>query len=204
MSKDLWGLPLSTESPRAAEQYVLGVEKLLSANVGAEEALGRAIDADSRFTLAHAARARVLQLRGAMPEARAAAARAVLLAPSALWALSARRGSMGSADRRLLNACVDAIVGPSRTTSQSRSWEFYGRRDRVRAPPPIPWVRRGTANKMSDCEGYHNRARCHSGLCACRRTVPLRRSRRRRCIASVSWGRRPQTRRKLACDRSSA
>ena len=83
MSKDLWDLPLSTESPRAAEQYVLGVEKLLSANVGAEEALGRAIDADPGFALAHAARARVLQLRGAMPEARAAAARAVQLAPSA-------------------------------------------------------------------------------------------------------------------------
>ena len=83
MAKDLWDLPLSTESPRAAEQYVLAVEKLLSANVGAEEALGRAIDADPGFALAHAARARVLQLRGAMPEARAAAARAVLLAPSA-------------------------------------------------------------------------------------------------------------------------
>ena len=83
MSKDLWDLPLSTDSPRAAEQYILAVEKLLSANVGAEEALGRAIDADPGFALAHAARARVLQLRGAMPEARAAAARAVLLAPSA-------------------------------------------------------------------------------------------------------------------------
>lgn len=83
MSKDLWDLPLSTESPRAAEQYVLAVEKLLSANVGAEEALGRAIDADPGFALAHAARARVLQLRGAMSEARAAAARAVQLAPSA-------------------------------------------------------------------------------------------------------------------------
>jgi len=82
MAKDLWDLPLSTGSPRAAEQYVLAVEKLLSANVGAEEALGRAIDADPGFAVAHAARARVLQLRGAMPEARAAAARAVLLASS--------------------------------------------------------------------------------------------------------------------------
>src|SRR6202795_4992807 len=83
MPKDLWDLPLSTESSRAAEQYVLAVEKLLSANVGAEEALGRALDADPRFALAHAARARVLQLHGAMPEARAAAARAIELAPSA-------------------------------------------------------------------------------------------------------------------------
>jgi len=66
MAKDLWDLPLSTESQRAAEQYVLAVEKLLSANVGAEEALGRAIDADPGFALAHAARARVFQLRAAL------------------------------------------------------------------------------------------------------------------------------------------
>jgi tetratricopeptide (TPR) repeat protein len=82
MSKDRWDLPLSTESPRAAEQYVLAVDKLLSANVGAEQTLERAIEADPGFALAHAARARALQLRGALPEARAAAARAVLLAPS--------------------------------------------------------------------------------------------------------------------------
>src|SRR6266436_3973220 len=83
MQKDLWDLPLSTESAVASEQYVLAVEKLLSANVGAEEALGRALAADPDFALAHAAHARTLQLRGAMAEARAAAARAVELAPSA-------------------------------------------------------------------------------------------------------------------------
>ncbi len=33
MAKDLRVLPLSTGSPRAAEQYVLAVEKLVSANV---------------------------------------------------------------------------------------------------------------------------------------------------------------------------
>jgi tetratricopeptide (TPR) repeat protein len=82
MPKDLWDLPLSTESPVAGEQYVLAVEKLLSANVGAEDALGRAIAADPDFALAHAARARTLQLRGALPEARVAAARAVELSPS--------------------------------------------------------------------------------------------------------------------------
>jgi hypothetical protein len=36
---------------------VLAVEKLLSANAGAEDALERAIDADPGFALAHAARA---------------------------------------------------------------------------------------------------------------------------------------------------
>src|SRR2546427_12216508 len=71
MPKDLWDLTLSTESPVAGEQYVLAVEKLLSANVGAEEALGRALAADPDFALAPAARARALQLPRAMPEARA-------------------------------------------------------------------------------------------------------------------------------------
>ena len=97
MSTDLWDLPLSTESPGAAEQYVLAVEKVLSANAGAEEALGRAIDADPGFALAHAARARVLQLRGAMREARAAAARAVQLA------LSATRRERGHVEALALN-----------------------------------------------------------------------------------------------------
>jgi tetratricopeptide (TPR) repeat protein len=83
MTKDLWDLTLSTESAVAGEQYVLAVEKLLSANVGAEEALSRALAADPDFALAHAARARALQLRGAFGDARAAAARAVELAPSA-------------------------------------------------------------------------------------------------------------------------
>src|SRR3977135_1842322 len=82
MPKDLWDLPLSTDSPLAAARFGLAVKKLLSANVGAEDALGRAIAADPDFALAHAARARTLQLRGALPEARVAAARAVELSPS--------------------------------------------------------------------------------------------------------------------------
>lgn len=76
MSKDLWDLELSTPSARAVEQYVLAIEKLLSAHAGALECLDRAVEADPGFALAHAARARVLQMRGAPAEARAAAARA--------------------------------------------------------------------------------------------------------------------------------
>ena len=83
MSEDLWGQPLATASATAAEQYVLAVDSLLSANVGADEALGRALEADPDFALAHAARARVLQMRGALPEARLAATRARELAPAA-------------------------------------------------------------------------------------------------------------------------
>lgn len=52
------------------------VDALLSGNLGAEEALDRALAADPEFALAHAARARALQMRGAAIEARGSAARA--------------------------------------------------------------------------------------------------------------------------------
>jgi len=55
---------------------VTAVDALLSANVGAEEALGRALAADPDFALAHAAHARALQMRGEAGEARSAATRA--------------------------------------------------------------------------------------------------------------------------------
>ena len=56
------------------------IDALLSANVGAAEALDRVLAADPDFTLAHAARARVLQMGGAPAEARSASARASELA----------------------------------------------------------------------------------------------------------------------------
>lgn len=59
------------------------VDALLSGNVGADEALDRSLAADPDFVLAHAARARALQMRGAAAEARAAATRAGELARSA-------------------------------------------------------------------------------------------------------------------------
>ena len=55
------------------------VDALLSANVGAEEALDRALAVDPDFALAHAARARALQMRGEAAAARSAAARATEL-----------------------------------------------------------------------------------------------------------------------------
>ena len=59
------------------------VDALLSGNVGADEALERALAADPDFALAHAARARALQMRGAAAEARMAATRAGELARTA-------------------------------------------------------------------------------------------------------------------------
>jgi tetratricopeptide (TPR) repeat protein len=56
--------------------YVAAVDALLSGNVGADEALDRALAVDPDFALAHAARARALQMHGAPAEARQAAVRA--------------------------------------------------------------------------------------------------------------------------------
>jgi tetratricopeptide (TPR) repeat protein len=73
---DRYGLPLTTASARAAEAYVEGVDRLLSAQPGADRSLGRAVEADPGFALAHVALARVHQLRMQAAEARALAERA--------------------------------------------------------------------------------------------------------------------------------
>jgi tetratricopeptide (TPR) repeat protein len=77
--KDRFGLPLTTQSERAAEDYVRGVDLLLSANFGAEALLDAALAADPEFALGHIARARLLQMLSRVVEAKeaAAAARAI-------------------------------------------------------------------------------------------------------------------------------
>jgi hypothetical protein len=74
--EDRYGLPLTTSSPRAVDAYVDGVDRLLSAQPGADGCFERAIDADPGFALAHIALARTQQLRMRPAEARATAARA--------------------------------------------------------------------------------------------------------------------------------
>src|SRR5262245_20360110 len=74
MIEDRYGLSVSTASTAALEAYVDGVDRLLSANAGAEDSFDRAIAMDGDFALAHAGRARCLQLRASMAEARSAAA----------------------------------------------------------------------------------------------------------------------------------
>jgi tetratricopeptide (TPR) repeat protein len=73
------GLPLSTASVAARDAYVDGVGRLLCAQPGIEAALGRAIEADPRFALPHAALARAHQAHGRGAEARAAIAEAMTL-----------------------------------------------------------------------------------------------------------------------------
>ena len=68
---DSRGLRVSTESPQAAACYREGVDLLLSAWPGAEDALQQAIDYDHEFALAHAALARWHAIRAEPAEARA-------------------------------------------------------------------------------------------------------------------------------------
>jgi hypothetical protein len=74
--EDRYGLPLTTKSLRAVDAYVEGVDRLLSAQPGADRCFQMAIDADPGFALAHIALARTQQLRLQPLEARATASRA--------------------------------------------------------------------------------------------------------------------------------
>lgn len=73
---DRFGLFLSTASADARDAYVSGCDCLLSAEVGAIAAFGRAIATDPRFALAHAGLARAHFGVGDVAPAREAAARA--------------------------------------------------------------------------------------------------------------------------------
>src|SRR2546429_9587912 len=83
MFEDRGGLRLSTTPERAAEDYRRGVDAFLSASAGVEDAFESALAADPDFALGHAARARALQARGAVPAAKEAIGRARGLAAPA-------------------------------------------------------------------------------------------------------------------------
>ena len=67
---------MTTASTRALALYVDGVDRILSANAGAEAVLSEALALDPGLALAHVALGRNAQLYGRMAEARVAAARA--------------------------------------------------------------------------------------------------------------------------------
>ena len=62
MNRDRYDLPLTTGSDRAAAHYRDGVDCMLSAWHGAEDAFDKAIAEDPTFALAHIGRARLHQL----------------------------------------------------------------------------------------------------------------------------------------------
>jgi len=78
--EDRFGLPLTTSSAAAAENYVRAVDLMLSANIGAEELLDAALASDPEFALAHIARARLLAVQARVAEAKTAAEAARALA----------------------------------------------------------------------------------------------------------------------------
>lgn len=80
MLADRYGLSLSTPSQAARDAYVMGADCILSAVAGARAHLGRALEADPDFALAHIALARTMFLAAQAPQARTAAARARELA----------------------------------------------------------------------------------------------------------------------------
>jgi tetratricopeptide (TPR) repeat protein len=86
MLTDHHGLDLSTAAPAARDAYNRGCELMLGAFPGAPEAFHSALAADPDLALAHVAVARLQQMRGDMPAARAALAEATRRAPD----LSAR------------------------------------------------------------------------------------------------------------------
>ncbi|HEY8611310.1 MAG TPA: tetratricopeptide repeat protein [Roseomonas sp.] len=77
---DSRGLPLSTTSDLAAERYREGIDILLSAWPGADEALEAAMAAEPDFALAHAARARLHAIRAEPAKARERIAAAMEIA----------------------------------------------------------------------------------------------------------------------------
>src|SRR5262245_33727261 len=80
MLSDRYGNGLSTASASARDAYVMAVDLLLSANLGAEQAFARAIACDPGLAVAHAGLARCLQLMARPQEAKAALAPAMALA----------------------------------------------------------------------------------------------------------------------------
>src|SRR5215471_11198114 len=76
MLTDRYGLPLSTTSTAARDDYVLATDRALTFYPGAAEAYDRAIAADPGFALAHGGKAQVLMRQGDVGAAQAALAAA--------------------------------------------------------------------------------------------------------------------------------
>ena len=79
MLADRYGLALSTSSPGARDAYIEGIDLLLTHYPGAVAAFDRALAVDPDFALAHAGRARALQMGSDIPGAKVAIAAAQAL-----------------------------------------------------------------------------------------------------------------------------
>jgi tetratricopeptide (TPR) repeat protein len=96
MLQDRYGNGLTTTSEAARAAYIDGVDRLIAANFGAEEAFRSAIAADEGFALGHAALARALQIQGRGAEAVAAIEAAEAISSGASARELAHVGVLGS------------------------------------------------------------------------------------------------------------
>ncbi len=104
MVQDRYGNVLSTGSDVAVAAYVEGVDHILAATYGAQEAFARAIAADEGFALAHVGAARAAMYAFDMAAAKAALARAAALSGG----VSAREASHVAVFGLLLSGQVAA------------------------------------------------------------------------------------------------
>ena len=81
--KDRYELPLTTESPKAADHYVEAIDRFLAQIYGPEQALAEAIEADGGMAVAHAANALLQMYRNEMANAKETIAHAKALAVNA-------------------------------------------------------------------------------------------------------------------------
>jgi hypothetical protein len=82
---DRLGLPLTTRSAVAAEQYLIGVDRFLSLNAGADESFRLAIEADDTFALPFAALAILLRFQANVEQARSGSGRGCGPASARSW-----------------------------------------------------------------------------------------------------------------------
>ncbi len=80
MLQDRYGNSLTTSSAAARDAYVVGVDRMLSADANIEDAFRAAIAADEGFALPHIALARTFQVLGRGAEVKAPLERALALA----------------------------------------------------------------------------------------------------------------------------
>lgn len=98
---DRFELPLSTVSDEAIRLYSEGVDELLSFQANALDTIEQSIAIDSRFALAHIAKARALHVRAQVKEARQAAS-------------TARELAVGTTDRERQHVEIIALLIESR------------------------------------------------------------------------------------------
>jgi tetratricopeptide (TPR) repeat protein len=106
--QDRYGLTLTTSSVKAVECYLRGVDRFLSADVGAQLALAQAIEADAEFAVAYATLALVQQFQGLTAEAKLHASEA-----------QGHLKSVSSRERRYVEA-IACFVSGDRAGAESR------------------------------------------------------------------------------------